>query len=282
MSKGVAVTGISGHVRPERAAAMDHARAFAENAAISFRALYRWFTPSSYLATRLIAPVEEMLVFGLLARFSGGVGTVRYVVIGNCLVQVCLGGLAAANTVAEERGLGTLPLLQASPVNRLVNYLQRGTMHILDSLVSVGVALVVGATLFGIDFSRADWGAVIAAILVATVSSVCLGLMLGALAMAYSNFFLLLNLLWLVILLATGVNVPVSALPGWAQMISQALPFTRSLQAAREGIAGASLASVAGLLLTELALAGAYLAVGYAVLRWLERLARRRGTYELT
>lgn len=256
--------------------------AFVENATISFRALYRWLTPSAYLATRIITPIEEMLVFGLLAMYAGGAGTVQYMVIGNCVVQVVIGGLAAANTVAEERGLGTLPLLLASPVNRLVNYLQRGTLHIVDSLVSVVVAFVIAATLFDIDFSRTDWVSVAASVLVATFSSVCLGLLLGSLALAYADFFLVLNLLWLVILLGTGVNVPVSALPGWLQPISQALPFTRSLQAAREAIEGAGLSTVSGLLLVELALAVAYLAVGYAVLVRLERLAKRRGTFELT
>jgi ABC-2 type transport system permease protein len=256
--------------------------AFVENATISFRALYRWLSPSSYLATRIITPIEEMLVFGLLAVYAGGSTTVQYMVIGNCVVQVCIGGLAAANTVAEERGLGTLPLLLASPVNRLVNYLQRGTLHIVDSLVSVVVAFLIAATLFAVDFGRADWVSVSAAVLVATLSSVCLGLLLGSLALAYADFFLVLNLLWLLILLGTGVNVPVSALPGWMQPLSLGLPFTRSLQAAREAIEGAPLSAVAGLLLAELALAAAYLVVGYAVLVRLERLAKRRGTYELT
>jgi ABC-2 type transport system permease protein len=261
---------------------MSAARAFVENAAISFRALYRWFTPSAYLATRILTPVEEMLVFGLLAAYAGGSTTIPYMVIGNCVVQVCLGGLAAANTVAEERGLGMLPLLLASPANRLVNFLQRGTFHILDSLLSVAVAFLVAATLFGIDFSRADWVAVTAAVLVATLSTVCLGLLLGSLALAYADFFLVLNLLWLLILLGTGVNVPVSALPGWVQPASHLLPFTRSLQAARSAIEGAPLSTVASLLLAEIALGVVYLAVGYVVLLRLEQLAKKRGTYELT
>jgi ABC-2 type transport system permease protein len=255
---------------------------FTGNAVISFRALYRWFSPASYLATRIITPVEEMLVFGLLAVYAGGATTVEYMVIGNCMVQVCLGGLAAASTVGEERGLGTLPLLLASPVNRLANFLQRGLVHVLDSLLSVVVAFVLAVLVFGIDFGAADWAAVTAAILVATVSTICLGLTLGALALAYADFFLVLNLLWLVMLLVAGVNVPVAALPGWVQGLSQALPFTRSLQAAREAIAGATLGDVAGLLLAEIALGAVYLAVGYGVVVALERVAIRRGTYEAT
>jgi ABC-2 type transport system permease protein len=249
---------------------------------ISFRALFRWFNPSAYVATKVVAPIEELLVFGLLARYAGDASTVAYMLIGNCLVQVCLGGLAAANTVAEERGLGSLPLLLASPVNRLVNFLQRGTVHILDSLVSVVAAFWVAAAIFHVPFGRTNWAAVAVAVGVATLSTVCLGLMFGAFALAYSNFFLVLNLLWLLMLLVTGVNIPVSHLPQWLQPLSAALPFTRSLHAAREAIAGAPLAAVAGPLLGEVALGACYLALGYAMLVALERLAWRRGTLELT
>ena len=258
------------------------AQRFIENAVISFRALFRWFNPSAYIATKVVAPIEEMLVFGLLARYAGGGVTVAYMLIGNCVVQVCLGGLAAANTVAEERGLGSLPLLLASPVNRFVNFLQRGMVHILDSLVSVIVAFVVATTIFHVAFGRANWAAVAAAVGVATLSTVCLGLMFGALALAYSNFFLVLNLLWLMILLVTGVNVPVSQLPGWLQPISAGLPFTRSLHAARDAINGAPLAAVMVPLLGEVALAAGYLALGYAMLIALERVAWRGGTFDLT
>lgn len=261
---------------------MTTVRAFAENATISFRALYRWFNPSSYLATRIITPIEELMVFGLLAMYAGGATTVQFMVIGNTVVQVGLGGLAAANTVAEERGLGTLPLLLASPVNRLLNYLQRGTVHILDCLVSVTAAFLVAGFLFNIDFQHTSWPTVVAAVLVATVSTVCLGLMLGSLALAYADFFLVLNLIWLLILLVAGVNVPVSALPGWLQPLSQVMPFTRSLDAARQGIEGAALGDVAGLLLGELVLGGFYLGIGYLALVGLERVTRRRGSYELT
>jgi ABC-2 type transport system permease protein len=261
---------------------IDAVRRFLENAVISFRALYRWFTPSSYLATKIITPIEAMVVFGLLARYAGGAGTFQYMVIGNCLAQICLGSLATANTVAEERGLGTLPLLLASPANRLVNFLQRGTVHILDSLVTASLALCVAALVFGVDFGATNWVAVVAAIAVATLSTICMGLLLGTLALAYSNFFLVLNLLWLLILLVTGVNVPVSALPSWISWLSEVLPFTRSLRAAREAIAGAPLSRVIGGLVTELGLAALYLSLGYCFLLLLERLVKRRGTYELT
>jgi hypothetical protein len=45
-------------------------------------------------------------------------------------------------------------------------------------------------------------------------------------------------------------------------------------------VLGASLGDVRGLLLTELAIGAAYGAIGYALLRYLERESRRLGTLE--
>jgi ABC-2 type transport system permease protein len=260
----------------------DPVRRFVENAVIVFQALFRWFNPSAYVATKIIMPVEQLLAFGLLARYAGGQGKVSYLVIGNAIALAGLGGFSAAGTVGEERSQATLPMLIASPANRLLNFLERGLVHILDALVSVAVALVFAVTVFHVDFGSLNPGAFAAAVLVATVSSIALGLFLGAVAIAWSEFFLVTNLLYLVVLVLAGVNFPVSALPAWIQPLSYALPFTRSIESARHALHGASLTAVAPPLLGELGLAVAYLVLGYSFLRRMETLAIRRGTLEMT
>ncbi|MDQ2983458.1 MAG: ABC transporter permease [Actinomycetota bacterium] len=52
-------------------------------------------------------------------------------------------------------------------------------------------------------------------------------------------------------LLFCGVNLPLSALPGWMEAIGRCLPLTHGIAAAREVTAGASLGSVGGLLWRE-------------------------------
>jgi len=64
--------------------------------------------------------------------------------------------------------------------------------------------------------------------------------------------------------------------------VSQVLPFTHAIAAAREAVDGATLAGVAPLLLRELGLAVGYLALGYLFLVQLERVAVRRGSLETT
>jgi ABC-2 type transport system permease protein len=90
----------------------------------------------------------------------------------------------------------------------------------------------------------------------------------------------LANIMFGVLLIFTGANVPVDQLPGWMQSISTVLPFTHGIQAAREVADGASLSDVSGLLAAELALGLAYGALGYLFVRNAERLSRRHATLD--
>jgi len=74
-----------------------------------------------------------------------------------------------------------------------------------------------------------------------------------------------------ILLLFCGVNVPLDLLPGWMEAIGRGLPLTHGIEAAREVVGGASLASVRDLVLKELAVGAAYGAGGYALFRFLRR-----------
>lgn len=259
---------------------LDAVRRSGENSLIIFKALFEWFDVNAYIATKIVAPLEELAIYGLLAKYAGSELKVAYVVVGNAVIQAAVGGLAAAGTVSEDRGQGMLATLIASPVNRLANFLERGVVHIADAVLSVIVAFVFAIFVFHIRFAAADYPALALSVLVAALASIALGLLLGAVSIAYGDFFLVHNLIFMLLLLVVGVNIPVSELPGWVQPISQVLPFTRSLQAARMALDGASLSAVAPRLAVELALSVAYVAVGYRFLRLIERLAISRGTLE--
>ncbi len=60
------------------------------------------------------------------------------------------------------------------------------------------------------------------------------------------------------LLLAGGVKVPLDLLPGWLSTIAQGLPVTHGVEAARELVAGSSLAEVAPLLGAELLVGAIY------------------------
>src|SRR6266853_2032721 len=83
---------------------------------------------------------------------------------------------------------------------------------------------------------------------VARLSTAGLGLMFGSLSLITRDVFIFANAAYYLLLVFCGINIPVSRLPEWAQVISTALPLTRGVQAAREVVSGAELSQVAGLL----------------------------------
>jgi ABC-2 type transport system permease protein len=104
--------------------------------------------------------------------------------------------------------------------------------------------------------------------------------LLGCLGLVTLNIMFINNLVYFLLLLFSGANLPITALPQWMQYISWSLPLTRGIAAARLIVDGASLAAVAPLLVGEFLIGVGYLVAGYVLFRIFEIEAKRRGTLE--
>jgi len=69
-------------------------------------------------------------------------------------------------------------------------------------------------------------------------------------------------------------------LPAWMQVISNILPLTRGIAAARALAAGASLGEVSPLLSSEIGIGLVYGVLGYFLFAWFETQAKKKGTLE--
>ena len=90
----------------------------------------------------------------------------------------------------------------------------------------------------------------------------------------------LANIMFGFLLIFTGANVPVSALPGWMQSVSNVLPFTHGIEAAREIADGAPLADVADLLGVEILIGVGFGTLGYVFIRSAERWSLSNATLD--
>jgi len=255
-------------------------RVFSIGGLISYRALFNWISPGMYVTTMLGSPLFQILFFAYLGRFTG-LRDDTFFVVGNAVQVSAMSGIYGMTmTIANERQFGTLSSLLATPASRLAVFLGRAVPNIVNGLVVSVFGFLVGITL--LDFSL-DAGSLpsLATVLVVTVfSCTALGMLLGSIGLRARDVFFASNLVYFLMLLVCGVNIPIEELPGWMQALARLVPLTHGIEAAREVARGASLGDVAGTVWTELAIGGAYAAAAFLLFRVFEVESRRRASLE--
>ncbi len=253
---------------------------FTRSCWFQYRALFGWATPIGYISYKLLLPVSQILFFTQLGVFATGRGTANYYALGNALQLTAINGIfGVVSTVANERQFGTLPILLGSPANRLVTFLGRAVINVLDGLLGVAIGLALADLFFGLDFSRMNVPEFILCVLIISLSTAGLGLLFGSIGLITRDVWFIANTVYYLLLVFCGINLPVSHLPIWAQAISNALPLTRGVEAARMAANGGG-PNLGGLLLGEILIGLVYAMVGYALFRWLEDRARHGGLQE--
>lgn len=257
-------------------------RLFLRGAYLSYVALFAWLRPTTYLASKVVGPLMQILFFALLGSFATGADTTDFYVVGNAVQVVALSGIFGVTmSIGGDRWNGTLPYLFGTPANRMSMFVGRAIIHVFDGMVGVFIGLAWGALLLGLDLSNTDPLALILTILVVSFSTSGMGLMMGALSLITVNVMFVNNMVYFVLLIFSGSNVPIAALPAWMQAVSKVIPLTRGIAATRALIDGASLGDVAPLLGQEVLIGVAYTLAGYLLFRWFEGQAKRRGTLDM-
>ncbi|MFI5282303.1 MAG: ABC transporter permease [Candidatus Dormibacterales bacterium] len=257
------------------------AAVFARSTWLQYIALFQWATVTGYLAYKVLLPVGQILFFVEFGVFATGRQNALYFALGNALQLTANAGIyGVIATVANERQYGTLPILLASPANRLVTFLSRSIVNVIDGLLTVVVALALVVVIFGLDLQRANVPLLGFCVLVISVTTAGMGLLFGSIGLVMRDSIVVANVVYYLFLILCGINFPVSRLPGVVQVISYGLPLTRGVEAARQAAAGASLEHVGGLLAGELAVGAVYALAGYVLFRFFENYSRRGGLQE--
>ena len=67
------------------ARAVNNFRLFFQGALLSYVALFRWLRPVTYMASKVLLPLNQMLFFTLLGTFATGRDNAHFYVIGNAI-----------------------------------------------------------------------------------------------------------------------------------------------------------------------------------------------------
>ncbi len=254
---------------------------FWQGTLLSYRALFAWLRPVTYMASKIFMPLAQMFFFVFLGTYGSGNHNTDFYIIGNAIQIAAVSGVFGVTfSVGGDRNEGTLPYLFGTPANRFVLFFGRAFMHVVDGFIGVVIAFTWGVLLLGLDLSRTDISALGLTILVSTVSTCGLGLLMGCLSLLTANVMFINNFVYFSLLIFSGANVPIEKLPAWMQALSNVLPLTRGIAASRTLISGASLGEVSPLLIKEAGIGLIYGALGYFLFAWFETQAKRKGTLE--
>jgi ABC-2 type transport system permease protein len=246
----------------------------------SYRALFGFLSPWIFIPSLLVAPIFQILLFAYIGR-AAALESDTFYVIGNALQYASIPCLfAMTQTIAGERYQQTLGFILVSPARRLPLFLGRALPVIVNGFFVSVFALVVGGALLDVEIAAAAWPSIALVTALCAFSCTGLGLINAGLGLIVRETAVLSNILFGFLLIFTGANVPLDELPGWMRAISEVLPFTHGIEAARRLADGETLGDVRGLLAAEAAIGVVYVVAGYVLLRALEVLSRRNATLE--
>lgn len=260
---------------------MTSVRIFFLGGLTSYRALFGWLSPWVLVPTFLVGPLIQILLFAYIGR-TAGVGDDRFFLIGNAVQYAAIPCLfAMSNTIGGERQSQTLGLLLVTPARRVPLFLGRSLPVIANGVVVTVVALAGGALVLGVRLPASSLLPLLLVVSVSAAACTGLGLVAAAVSLRVREAAVMVNIIFGLLLIFCGVNVPLSALPGPMAAISGWLPLTHGIAAARRLADGAALADAARPLLQEAGVGVAYTVIGLTLLRYFERQSRRRATLDL-
>ncbi|MEK6221246.1 MAG: hypothetical protein N2D54_03265, partial [Chloroflexota bacterium] len=161
---------------------------------MSYLALFNWITPNRYLASKVIMPLAQMTFFVFLGTYATGQDNASFYVIGNAMQLTAINGIYGVTfSVGGERRSGTLPYLFGAPANRLVVFVGRAFMHVIDGFFGVIIGFFWGRVLFDLDLSHTNPWALLLTILITTISTSGLGLIMGCISLISLNVLFVNN-----------------------------------------------------------------------------------------
>jgi ABC-2 type transport system permease protein len=256
-------------------------RIFFLGGVLSYRALFGFISPWIFVPALVISPLFQILLFVYIGR-TVELESDEFYVIGNALQYVAVPCLfAMTQTIAGERYQQTLGYVLITPAGRLPLFLGRSLPVILNGAFVAAFSLAVAGGMLGIDVPASAIVPLLIVVVVTAFSCTGLGLVNAGIGLRVRESAVLSNVLFGLLLIFSGANVNVDSLPALMRTISEGVPLTHGIKAARLLADGSGLGDVSGLVGAELAVGTAYAVVGYGIVRFMEWQSRTHATLEL-
>jgi ABC-2 type transport system permease protein len=248
---------------------------------------------ASYLysfAGNLLGVVVSLAVFFFIDRLFGhrlvehlrpySVAFFPYVLLNLAFfnyVGTSLGGVA--DQLASERYMGTLEALLVTPTSLAHLVLAMNVWNFFVATFDMVIYLVVGALVFGIDFSSVNVPSAAAILVLTIVAFSCLGTLDACFVLVFKRGSPVAWLAGSALGLVGGVYVPVSVLPSWLQTLARINPVTYAVDGMQRAVyQGAPLGALSHEVLGLALFTALLIPLSGAALSWSVRRAKISGT----
>ncbi len=211
-----------------------------------------------YFVTQWSAVLLNIVAYFFLAKFVGGGLSDQMEPYGGDFFSFLLIGVALSGyqrvavqsfnlRIREAQMMGTFEALLATrtPPSHII--IGSAAYDFAAMSVRVVMYMILGAFVFGADFSRANFPAAGVVFVLAIMAFLCVGIASGAFIVMFKKGD---PVSWVFAKLGVplgGVLYPVAVLPGFLRVISYCLPITHALEGLRKTLLeGASLADISG------------------------------------
>lgn len=237
------------------------------------------YTLRSWLSGWIVRMLAQVAFFGTIGFMIHSRPGVRYLLIGNAVVLVCLEASIVVLTMAGERWQGTLMALLTTPAQPITVFLGRGINWIITGVLTSMITLTLLPPLFGVPVPAARLLVCLPILAIIGLTSYGYGSFLAGLTVRWPSLdWLVLNVGYLLVMAFAGINVPVRYWPPVPEAIAQILPVTHGLQAIRGVLDGASYRFILGAIGEEVLVGAFWLVAATMSYRLFVSHARRRGT----
>lgn len=239
------------------------------------------FAAEEFILHEIGYPLVTLIFYCLLASYSFNTQDLTSWVIGNAFLlctNVCVFRLG--HVFDGERYFGRLRSIIASPCKKLPLILANGLFPAMFAIAASSCGLIVGAVIFGVDFSHVNIALVALTIVCAMFSATCFGLLLSMVGLITDSMHLVLNIVSYLLMIFTGAEFPISQLPLIGRIISQLMPLTKAI-AAMNTLFDSHSESFWMLIIAELITGAVYAIMARLLFGFAERQARRNGRFDL-
>jgi ABC-type polysaccharide/polyol phosphate export permease len=256
-------------------------RSFWIQAFTSYKGLYDYGHPRSFIANVIIYPIITVIMFGMLGRYAISTEMAIFFTVGMTVSCMNFNIMSAiTQSFANERWYSTLSLLYATNANRFVNYCSRWVLHYPLGIVSCTVSLIMIRLMTNMDFGVINWWALVATVLITNLSICAFAQFLGIFSIVLTEWLNTLSFALGVCFILSGIILPLNVLPGALQEIGKCLPMTNGLIAMRALFHGVPFDTVSFSIIREFITGIVYFAIGYFGFVVFEKIARRTGALE--